>query len=94
MHETEQRMTYLPPAGDPIDGEPPPSPNNPHAFIASVLNQLEQPPGTAERSLIAQLHQFLSAVADGPIDSGSGMGASDFWCKYDGREFYIHIREK
>jgi hypothetical protein len=62
-------------------------------FVASAMNQVQQPPSEEVRTFSALLLEFLRAHAESAVDIGGGMGSSDFWLRFGGKSIYINVRE-
>lgn len=39
-----------------------------------------------------EIKEALEGVADGPVDSGRGVGAADFWLTIGKVDYYVHVR--
>ena len=66
------------------------------AAIAVKMTENLSPhqPSKSSMTLAALMTEFLRSHADGSVDTGYGSFTSDFWLKFEGRDYFVTIQEK
>lgn len=64
------------------------------AQVVKMTQDLNPQPSKSSMTLAGLMTEFLRSHADGPVDTGHGSFVSDFWLKFDGRDYFVTIQEK